>query len=95
MTKDKVTTITTIDGNQLVVYMPTMGDFEAMLQSKEPMDNIAYNLSACSVGMTLQQYRDLPVTDGLKILNAIIPAIDAMTMYMEGITTGLTMRAKP
>lgn len=90
MTKDLITKLTLSDGSTLNVYMPNMGDIEAAFNEAGTAHNLAYLMGAKATGMSLKEFRALSIVDGSAIINAINPAIDAMTSYMAGVSQALT-----
>jgi hypothetical protein len=85
MSGDLITKITLSDGRRLDVNMPTMGDMETLFNGAAPTDNLPYLMCAKALGITIEEFRTFPMTDGLAIFNAISPALDGMNAYLSGV----------
>ena len=91
-TKDLITKVTLSDGQVLNVYMPTIGDFEELFMGTAATESMPYTMASKAVGMSIEEFRQLSAVDGMAIINVLLPAMEAMTGYLQGMMAGINLK---
>lgn len=71
--------VTTSDGKEIVVYMPTMGDLEQLIAN--PTNISAYSLYALGANISVAEFRKLGLVDGQKIMNLMQKGAQALSDF--------------
>ena len=88
MSKDLITKLIISDGRELEVCMPTMEDMEEVFGAGNA-DHLPYLMASKAVGMSMDEFRTLSMVDGVRIINAVGPAMEAMTDYLRDSTSDI------
>lgn len=88
-TRDLITRVVLSSGETVDVCMPTLGECEALLRGEVDSDDTMLFILSASTGKTIEYIRGLPLPDGLKLMNTINPAMEAMNEYILGAVNAL------
>lgn len=88
ITRKEFLGVVTIQGKEYKLYMPTMGELEPIIDElvkpTEKAYSILYRLGAIALNMALEDFRGLPLHEGMAVINKLGGALQVLGNLTKG-----------